>query len=358
MKYQAGKDTIMRAIDSKSMGFSGMAQDGVSLGLYGRFTGAARDAAISSTNSFLVSELELRDPIIRTPLTTFTYAQNVPVVVGGGWQENISNLNIGYGSAGAANNANVSTGGATVAPTIQANFTKDIYSTHIFRQPLSIDEFDILHQKVTGRDLETLLKDGVRMNYDKHMDENAFIGLSQYGTGGLLNYPGVYANAVADGAETGSPTQWAQKTPDEILTDVNDAIAYTWAAAGNDMSAIPNHILLPFAQYQWLVSHKVSEYADKSIMDFLMANNIVNKFGEELVFGVGLWGTGAGEGGTDRMAVYRMENKFIELRELQPLTRMYSLHNPSTNTFDTNYAANISQLRVMYPQSISYWDGI
>jgi hypothetical protein len=349
---------VNRAVDSKTVSFRGVSKDSVSQGLYGRYTGGARDAAVSSTNSFLVSELEKRDPLIRMPLTAFTYAKNIPMVVGGGWVENVSNLYGNAGSAGADDDSNVSSGGATVAPTIQANFGKDIYSTHIFVQPLSIDEFDILHEKITGRSLEQLLTDFVRLNYDKHLDKNGFMGLPKYSTKGLLNYTGVYASAVADGAGTGSPTTWALKTADEILTDINDGIAYTWAAGGNDMSAIPNHVLLPFAQYQMLISRKVSEYADKSIMDYLMTNNICNKFGEELVFGVSLWGKGAGEGNTDRMAIYRMDEKFMDMQELQPLTRMYSMHDPKTRTFDTNYAANISQLRVMYPQSISYWDGI
>jgi hypothetical protein len=358
MAYQNAGQTTMRAIDSKSMQFRGVAADSVSNGLYNKFTGAARDAAVSSTNAFLVSELEKRDPLIRQPLSNFTYAQNIGIRVGGGWVENTSNLNVDYGSAGDDDDANVSTGGATVAPTIQANFGKDPWKTHIFRQPVSIDEFDILRQKVTGRSLEQILIDGVRLHYDKHFDKNVFVGLSKYGTTGLLNNPNVTAAAVTEGAGAGNPTQWSLKTPDEILTDINDGINDTWARSGNDMSAIPNHILLPFAQYQWLVSHKVSEYADKSIMDFLMDNNVTNKFGSELVFGVSLWGAGAGACGKDRMAIYNMNERFVAVDELQPLTRMYSLHNPSTNTFDTNYAANMSEVELFYPQTISYYDGI
>lgn len=349
MKYQNAGQTVLRALDFRSVA-PGRA-DAVSFGL-------ARDSAPSSTNAFLVSELEKRDPLIRQPLTTFTWAQNIPVRTGGGWAEFTSNLYGNTGSAGDDDDANVSANGTTVAPTIQGNFGKDIYKTHIFVQPMSIDEFDILRQKVTGRSLEQLLTDFVRLHYEKHMDKNVFMGLPRYDTTGLLNNPNVTAAAVPGGSETGSPTQWASKNADEILADINGGIIETWGRAGNDMSAIPNHVLLPFEQYNDLISRKVSEYADKSIMDFLLANNIANKHGEELVFGVSLWGKGAGAGGTDRMAIYHYDEHFLAVEELQPLTRMYTLHDPKTRTYDSNFAANISEVEVFYPQAISYYDGI
>jgi hypothetical protein len=321
---------------------------------------SARDAAASSTNAFLVSELEKRDPLIRQPLTTYTWPDNIPVRTGGGWMEFLSNLTIDYGSAGADDDANVTANGADVMPTIQPNIGKDIYKTHLFIQPTAINEFDMLRQQITGRSLDKLCNDGVRLNYDKHMDKNVFVGLTRYGTTGLLNNPNVYKTLVAQGSGTGSPRDWAHKTADEILADVNGAIITVWGDAGNDMSAIPNHILLPFTQYNMLISRKVSEYADKSIMDFLMENNIASKRGEQLVFGVSLWGAGAGVGNpaTDRMAVYRHDERFIAVDELQPLTRMRTVYSSRHTSYDTNYAANISEVEIFYTATIGYFDAI
>jgi hypothetical protein len=335
--------------------FAGSAKDSVSLGLSAAVS--ARDAAGSSSNAFLVSELEKRDPMIRQPLTTFTWSKNIPVRTGGGWSEYISNLTIDYASGGNADDANVSTNGATVMPNIQGNFGKDIYKTHIFVQPVSINEIDMFRQNITGRSLDKLLGDGVRLNYEKHMDKNVFLGLSKYGTTGILNNSNVYATTVAQNAGSTSTT-WANKTADEILKDINDAIMYTWSASGYDMSAIPNHILLPFEQYNKLISRKVSDIAQMSIMQFLMDNNIAKMNGEELVFGVSLYGKSAGTGSTDRMVIYRHEERFIAVDELQPLTRMRTVYSARSLSYDTNYAANLSEVEFFYPQTVSYWDGI
>lgn len=348
----AGK-TILKALDSAA--FSGGRGDTVSRTLA---SSIAMDAAPSSPNAFLVSELEKRDPLVRQPLTTATWEKNIPVRTGGGWDEFVSALNIDYGSSGDSDDANVAATGADVAPVIQANFGKDLYKTHLFVQPMSINYFDMMRQNITGRSLDKLLSDGVRLNYEKHMDKNVFMGLAKYGTTGLLNNPNVVAQTVAAGAESGTPTQWSKKTADEILADVNNALIYTWGNAGNDMSAIPNHILLPFEQYNHLIATKASDIAQVSIMKFLQENNIAAANGEELVFGVSLWGKGSGTGGTDRMVVYRSDERFIAVDELQPLTRLQTVYSGRHNSYDTNYAANISEVELFYPQTMSYWDGI
>jgi hypothetical protein len=317
----------------------------------------ANDSATSSANAFLVSELEKRDPLIRKPLTTYTWSQNIPVRSGGGMVQFISNLSGNYGSAGSEDGSEVVANGAVVSPTIQGNILKDIYKTHIFEQTMSINEYDMERQAITGRSLDSFLSDGVRLNYEKHMDKNVFIGIAALNQTGLLNNPDVYSTTVGENA-AGTSTLWKDKNADEILYDVNNGINYTWAEAGNDMSAIPNHILLPFEQYNYLLSTKVSDIGQISIMEFLKANNIVKNFGQELVFGVSLWGKGAGTGGTDRMAIYRHEEKFMAVEELKPLSRRNTIYLPQESAYVSKFYANVSEVELFYKQSISYWDGI
>lgn len=354
MSFKNAGQTVLSALDSKV--YHAYGTDSVS----SQFANlVANDAATSSTNAFLVSELEKRDPLVRQPLTTVTWSKNIPVRVGGGWVDKTSNLYIDYGSAGDSDDANVVANGTTVEPTIQGQFGKDVYKTHIFVQPVSINEFDMLKQNITGRSLDKLLSDGVRLHYEKHMDKNVFLGLLKYGTYGLLNNPAVYATSVVNNA-AGNNTTWAHKTGKEILADINNAIIFTWGQSGNDMSAIPNHILLPFEQYNLLISSLVTDTSagTYSIMEYLMHNNIAAINGENLVFGVSLYGKGAGTNGTDRMVVYRSDEKFIAVDELQPLTRMRTVYSAKTQSYDTNYAANLSQVELFYPQTVSYWDGI
>ena len=67
---------------------------------------------IASGQAFLTSELEKRDMMVRTPLTSFTYARDIPVRVGGGWAETVSAMQVGYGIAGGSGDGIVHAGGS------------------------------------------------------------------------------------------------------------------------------------------------------------------------------------------------------------------------------------------------------
>lgn len=153
----------------------------------------ATDASPSTSGAFLVSELEKRDPMVRQPLTTYTWSKNIPVKVGGGWAEYASNFNIDFGLSGGTSNGPVHANGSNAVPVIQANIGKDLFKTHIVAMFLRINEFDAERAKITGRNLDSLLTDGVRLGYEKHMDANVFVGVN--GTTGLLNNPNVIAQS-------------------------------------------------------------------------------------------------------------------------------------------------------------------
>ena len=183
-----------------------------------------------------------------------------------------------------------------------------------------------------------------------------YVGLDEYDTTGLVNNPNAVETTVAEGAS--STTYWADKTPDEILNDVNTALLTTWAAAEYDESAVPNHILLPYEEYNYIMTTKVTDLATETIFDFLMQNNVASKNGGDLFIGATRWCKGAGTSGTDRMVVYINHERFVKVEELVPLSRVMSAPNVANVCYDTAYMANISEVEIFYPQTITYWDGI
>lgn len=313
-------------------------------------------AGIASGGAFLVSELEKRDPMIRKPLTSFTYPRDIVIKTGGGWVDYVSAMSVAYGITGGAGSSPVQAGGANGLPIVQASVDKGIYKAHTFAIALRVMFQDMQRANFIGRSLDQLLQDGVRMAHDKHQDENVYVGLEEYGTTGLINNPDATESTVADGASGNG--NWATKTPAEILKDVNTALTATWAQAGYDMAAIPNHILIPYEEYTYILNTPVSDLATKSIMDYIMENNIANKNGGDLFIGATAWCKGAGTGGTDRMVVYVNHERYVKADELVPLSRIMSAPNVANVCYDTAYMANLSEVEVFYPQTITYWDQI
>ena len=241
-------------------------------------------AAIANGGAFLQSELEKRDNTVRQPLTSFTYGRDIPMRVGGGWAEFISAMNVEYGVTGGSDDGPVHAGGANGIPMVQANFDKGLFKTHIFSIGMRVMWVDMQREKLTGRSLESILRDGIRMTYDKHMDANVYVGIKRYGSTGLINNPNVtIASAAATGTSSG--TAFNTKMPDQILKDINDAILAVWGAAEYDRDAIPNHIIMPYEQFNYLATTRVSELAEKTILQFLLDNNVAKTNGSDLYIG-------------------------------------------------------------------------
>ena len=311
----------------------------------------AMDAAgIASGQAFLTSELEKRDMLVRTPLTSFTYSRDIPVRVGGGWAEFVSAMNVGYGLTGGSGEGMIGSGSADGIPMVQADFGKDLWKTHAIYAGTRVFWIDMQKGNMTGRNIDTLLRDGLRMAYDKHMDENVYAGFAKYGTTGLINNPDVVI--------TNATKTWATATPDEILEMVNNAILATWARAAYDLDAIPNHILLPYEQYNYIATTKVTNLAEKTILTFLEENNVATKNGGDLFIGATVWCKAAGTGSTDRMVVYSNKERYVAIDELVPLTRAMTTPNAERFSYDTAYAGNVSETEVFYPETITYTDGI
>ncbi len=344
--------TINAGVIGRSGGISSVARfnDGKSIRSF-------KDGAIATGATFLVSELEKREPQIKQPLTSITYTRDVPIKVGGGWVEYVSAMNIDFGVTGGSGNGTVSAPGANGSPIVQMNLEKDMFGAHVFSTILRVPFVDMQRMQVTGKSLDALLTDGVRLTYDKHMDENAYLGLSEYGTTGLANNANVTA-ANADMNAGGTSRKWSDKTPDEILNDINQAITAVWTACGYDRAAIPNHILIPYEQYTQIATSKVSQYADKTILEFLLDNNISKLNGQALLIEAAVQCKGAGAGSTDRMIVYCHNEKYLALEELVPLTRTMTQPNIEALAYDSVYMANISELEIFYNQTIRYVDGI
>jgi hypothetical protein len=222
---------------------------------------------IASGQAFLVSELEKRDTLIRTPLNSFTYGRDLPIRVGGGWDEFVSAVSVGYGVTGGSGDGLVHAPGANGIPMVQANFDKGTFKAHVVSAGTRVMWVDMQRGNITGRNLDTVLRDGLRLAYDKHLDQNAYVGFTAYGTTGLINNSGVTATQAALNAG-GTSRAFEDKTADEILADINTAILDAWEAAEYDLDAVPNHIIMPYAQYNYLATTKVSNLAEKTILTF------------------------------------------------------------------------------------------
>lgn len=315
-------------------------------------------SAVSSGLAFLESELEKLDPLLREPLTATTYPRDIEIESGGGWIEATSAFNVSYGVTGGQ--ADGVGGVQNNIRRIQADLSKDLYKVLPYEVAMSIKIQDQLRGAVTGRSIEQIYDDGIRLDYDKYMDINTYLGQKAYGTEGLLNSSLITAASVANDG-TGDSTLWKNKTPEKILRDIDDAILSAWAASGYDNAAIPNHILVDpenFAYLNRTVFSANGATAPVSLLNYLLDNNIAKAKGVDLFIGECKFCASTGVGSTNRMVAYVNQRRFVGMDVPVPLGRVMTQPNIQTASYDSLYMANVGQVKIHYVEPFVYRDGI
>lgn len=312
-------------------------------------------AGIATGMAFLEGELEKRDPKIREPLTSVTWQRDIVAETGGGWVDFTSTMDVDYATS--APNQNSLVGGATdVIATVQANINKDIYKVFTWAQAMKIPFVDSQKMQTIGRSIDQILDKGIRLNYNKSIDQLVYQGFSNVGITGITNNADITAASVPVGAA--GTTAWTTKTVDEILWDINKTLTEAWAAAEYDESAMPNHLLLPPAKYAYLVSTRIGTSGDENILGYILKNNIAKQQGKDLKIFPCRWLTGAGTGNVDRMMAYVNNKDFLYFDLPVPLTRAMTQPVALQFSYITIYAAQMGQVKFLYNQPVRYADGI
>ena len=311
--------------------------------------------AVNDSYTFLMKELEKVDDAILEPLTGTDWPRDMPVITGGGLLESIASIDVTYGSTGGEDD-NLFFEAANDIPVIQADMSKSVARTFNFAEYMSFSTMEKEKMVQVGRDPETFLNKGIRLHCDKLIDRNVYKGFTKVSSTGLCNNPNVVRSSAAPHTSGGTDTKWSQKTADEILNDINTVISALWRSNDCSSDALPNHILVPVEQFGALVTRKVSDDSERSILTYILENNLTRQQGGDLVISPCKWCKGIGASDSDRMVVYMNRVDRICFNLTQPLRRMDTEY--ADMRIKIPYIAQFSEVRFLYPSTVRYLDGI
>lgn len=206
---------------------------------------------------------------------------------------------------------------------------------------------EIRRARMTGRSLDAKRAAAAKRAYDEKIESIALSGDTAHNMSGFINYPGITAYTVPNGA-AGFKT-FVTKTPDEIIKDIKGMmLAITDTTNGIE---IPDTLLLPYAQYMDMATRRVTDGDSKTVLTYIMDNFPMLKNVE--------WLTqlkAAGAGSTDRMMMYSKNPDTLTLELPMP----YSQLPPQIKgfAFEIMTEARCGGIIVYYPLAISYGDGI
>lgn len=314
-----------------------------------------RRLAVNDSYTFLMKELEKVDDAILEPLSGTDWPRDMPVITGGGLVDSIASVDVTYASSGGEDD-NLFFEAANDIPVIQADMAKQVARTFNFAEYMSFSTLEREKMRSVGRDPETFLNKGIRLHCDRLIDRNVYVGFAKVSSTGLCNNPNVTRAAASAHTPGGSDTPWQYKTADEILDDINGAISSLWRDNDCSGDALPNHILIPVQQFGMLVTRKVSDDSERSILTYVLENNLTAQQGGSLTISPCKWCAAAGSSNSDRMVVYMNRVDRVCFNLTQPLRRMDTEY--SEMRIKIPYIAQFSEVRFLYPSTVRYLDGI
>ena len=213
-----------------------------------------------------------------------------------------------------------------------------------------IDE--VASAQMSGMPLEARKAMAARRGYEEFINDAVWYGDTTGGFVGLFAQPNIAHNPVVAGAST--KTTWVDKTPDEILHDLNNACGAMYAATKKIHK--PTEIWLPVAEWNYINSTPRSSLSDTTILSYFVNNN---SFGIKIIKPLNAI-EGQGNGGSECFIVLTKTTpegtQTIRIREPLPLQfQPVQLHGL---VYEIPGRGRFAGLEVTYPRAIDIWYGI
>lgn len=220
-------------------------------------------------------------------------------------------------------------------------------------------DFDIqdaraLEFGVEGPGLFTELGESMREASERHIEGVTWYGEDEVDYNGLIEMPGVPV-APAAANDAGDSSEWPNKTPDEVLTDVNDALTGVWLQSNTVHLA--GTLLIPAKRYGQIATQRVSRSSDLSVLEFVRkANLYTTRTGQPLTIVPVRYLDNAGAGETARMVAATLDRRTLWM----PMPLTFQVLEPQPQGYGVKlYAEYIfGPTHIKYPLSWRYVDGI
>jgi hypothetical protein len=171
---------------------------------------------------------------------------------------------------------------------------------------------------------------------------------------GLINEPSVTVAMVAADGTGGSPA-FDDKTADQVLRDINDALTGVYVESLTVEMA--DTILMPIQTFASLGTRRIPS-TTMTILQFLQSyNTYTAQTGAALTLRAVRGLDTAGTGGTGRMVVYRNDPQVLKQRIPMP-HRFLPAWQRSPLRFDVPGIFRLAPLEIRRPKAIRYIDGI
>ena len=310
-----------------------------------------------STLAYYVNQLENLDKRLYEPLVSVSWGRDIKLRSGITMSnESTSFIRSAFAAAGTLQNSQGNmpwiSAETTAIPGVSVNGQKIVLPLRLLAREISYTSVELDRSQLTGQPIDVQKIDAMNQLYQMNTDQMVYVGSEDVGATGLVNSSDVTQTDVVDGVG-GSPL-WVNKTPDEILADVNTLLSGAWLSSA--YAVCPSDLLLPPSQFALISSQKVSSAGNVSILKFLKENAISLEInGRPLNIQPVKWLAGVGADDSDRMVAYTNAENYVRF-PMVPVRRETAYYQGIR--FTAPYLWAFGEMEFVYPETLRYADGI
>ena len=317
--------------------------------------------------AFVMTELSKLHQKVYEPKFNTTYAQDVPIDVGGGMVDFVDYFTVEWAGMPDATQ-NLTGNNVNIIPRVNASLNHKKVNVYNFEIAYDIKfiEIDKLNKLNFQKSIEAIYKDAILAGWDMFCDKIAYEGVN--GNDGLFTSDNVLVTVIPQGTLDPTANGFAQMTDSEIVSVINGIISYYLINTNNNIDLLPDVFLLPSNDASEL-SSRFSELYTNTIRNFLMEYNVGIDEAKAAGFAdykVKFRGrprlNNAGTDSAGRIVVYKFNKDYVRMDIPYPVQVYYTGPNTDKMCYTTYFVGQASQIQLPYNVSnselgpVTYWD--
>lgn len=319
--------------------------------------------------AFVKTELAKVHENVKMPIYHFTYQDDVPINVGGGFKDYVRYFSVDFQGI-VDDSENLFGNNANVIPRINAAMDSNVARVYTYQvafdmQFVEMEKLDVISFR---RPLTDLYNQGIKIGFDVFAQKIAYFGVGEgYG---LFNNPNITPNLVP--ANAAGSTHFDTSTVAEIIAFINGIQSLALIKSSWNPMLLPDTYLLPPRDAKAL-SDKHSEYLNSDLLTFLTNYS----YGASQARAAGATETkfsfkgrnqlaDAGTLGGGRLVAYKKIEEFVRMDMPYPLQMFYTGPNMERASYTSIFVGQISDVQMPYSDTakaksrafgpVQYWD--
>lgn len=322
------------------------------------------DAKVHDANfAFLTTALAKLHTQLYEPKYFVTYAQDIPVDVGGGFVDFVSYYTVDW--AGIMNEfRNVMGNDANYIPRVNAGLNQKRVNVYTFEvaYDLRFIELEKMKKLTLQKSIQEIYQNAIVAGWDLFVQNVAYTGIN--GGKGLFNSSNVLTTTIDNSGASAANVGFAGMTDAQIVSFFNGVFETYLLNSNMNIGLLPDTFLVPTFVGKDLSSRFSSLYTS-TLRKFILDHNLGVDEGDgnvkiSIQSRPALNTLGAGSHG--RIVAYKKDKSFVRVDMPYPMQHYITLPNIDKMSYTSAFVGQVSEIQMPYNTSnaelgvVTYWD--